>query len=41
MVEKHKEISWLSDFSQDFVYACILADCGAVYVKKQNTTNLQ
>jgi hypothetical protein len=35
LVEKRKAISWLSDFSQDFVHACILADCDPVYVKNK------
>jgi hypothetical protein len=33
LVEKHKVISWVSDFSQDFVYTCTLADCDPVNVK--------
>lgn len=35
LVEKCKAISWLSDFSQDFVHTCILADCDPVYVKNK------
>ncbi|AZU37334.1 hypothetical protein BBB02_01835 [Wolbachia endosymbiont of Bemisia tabaci] len=35
LVEKRKAISWLSDFSQDFVETCILADCDPLYVKNK------
>ncbi|WP_349967644.1 hypothetical protein [Wolbachia endosymbiont of Armadillidium arcangelii] len=35
LVEKSKAISWLSDFSQDFVETCILADCDQLYVKNK------
>ncbi|NSM56242.1 hypothetical protein HET73_01010 [Wolbachia endosymbiont of Atemnus politus] len=35
LVEKRKAISWLSDFSRDFVYTCILADCDPAYVKNK------
>ncbi|WP_341812743.1 hypothetical protein [Wolbachia endosymbiont (group A) of Eristalinus aeneus] len=35
LVEKRKAISWLSDFSQDFVHTCILADCDPIYVKNK------
>ncbi|MDG7053636.1 MAG: hypothetical protein LKM45_07295 [Wolbachia endosymbiont of Alcedoecus sp.] len=35
LVEKQKAISWLSDFSQDFVHTCILADYDPVYVKNK------
>ncbi|APR98775.1 hypothetical protein [Wolbachia endosymbiont of Folsomia candida] len=35
VVEKRKAISWLSDFSQDFVHTCILANYDPVYVKNK------
>ncbi|MDM8335092.1 hypothetical protein [Wolbachia pipientis] len=35
LVEKCKAISWLLEFSRDFAYTCILADCGPVYVKNK------
>jgi hypothetical protein len=35
LVEKRKAISWLSDFSQNFVHTCILANYDPVYVKNK------
>jgi hypothetical protein len=37
MVKKPNEMSWLSDFSQDFVYTCILADCVLLCGEKTTT----
>lgn len=35
VVAKRRAISWLSDFSQDFVYTCILANYDPVYIKNK------
>lgn len=35
LVTKCKALSWLSDYSQDFVYTCMLADCDPREVKNK------